>query len=286
MAKENKKSLIIWALVALVIGVVIGLLITNITATGQAERALALDSGKQEANLEEARRDLVIRNLQVSNILANTNYDSQINISSYLKANSGFYANELLVGNEGLRVKNIYPSDNENPSIQMQAGISAINMYADSQDGPKLNIKSHRLNLTGNHISLTNTQGDSAMTIDPTGDITINAPVKMPELTAVSPIVAVYYPGDTIQIENKTIEVMEIWDINGVVKMLLSGASVPSVIEYYTEGDIIFNQYLNANLKIELIDQNSVGIVTLPSGDYYVCINSSNELYKSLYPCN
>ena len=60
MAKENKKSLIIWALVALVIGVVIGLLITNITATGQAERALALDSGKQ-ANLEEARRDLVIK---------------------------------------------------------------------------------------------------------------------------------------------------------------------------------------------------------------------------------
>lgn len=40
MAKENKKSLIIWAAVALVIGVIIGLLITNITTTGKAKAAL------------------------------------------------------------------------------------------------------------------------------------------------------------------------------------------------------------------------------------------------------
>ncbi|MFA5745949.1 MAG: hypothetical protein WCX82_01420 [archaeon] len=37
MAKENKKSLIIWALVALVIGVILGLVITNLSTTGQAK---------------------------------------------------------------------------------------------------------------------------------------------------------------------------------------------------------------------------------------------------------
>ncbi|MFA5745948.1 MAG: hypothetical protein WCX82_01425 [archaeon] len=35
MAKENNKKLIIWALVALVIGVIIGLVITNLTTTGK-----------------------------------------------------------------------------------------------------------------------------------------------------------------------------------------------------------------------------------------------------------
>jgi len=36
MAKENNKKLIIWALVALVIGVIIGMLITNFVTTGNA----------------------------------------------------------------------------------------------------------------------------------------------------------------------------------------------------------------------------------------------------------
>lgn len=40
MAKENKSKLIIWALVALVIGVILGLVITNITTTGQAKSAI------------------------------------------------------------------------------------------------------------------------------------------------------------------------------------------------------------------------------------------------------
>ncbi len=40
MAKENKKSLIIWALVALVIGVILGLVLTNLTTTGQAKASL------------------------------------------------------------------------------------------------------------------------------------------------------------------------------------------------------------------------------------------------------
>lgn len=40
MAKENKSKLIIWALVALVIGVIIGLLITNIIITGNSSKTL------------------------------------------------------------------------------------------------------------------------------------------------------------------------------------------------------------------------------------------------------
>jgi len=47
MAKENKSKLIIWALVALVIGVILGLLITNITTTGKAKSAL------QEAQVQK-----------------------------------------------------------------------------------------------------------------------------------------------------------------------------------------------------------------------------------------
>jgi hypothetical protein len=39
MAKENKKSLIIWAAVALVIGVILGLVITNLSTTGNAKSA-------------------------------------------------------------------------------------------------------------------------------------------------------------------------------------------------------------------------------------------------------
>ena len=136
MAKEDKSKLIIWAVVALVIGVILGLVITNMTATGKAKSALGLDS-RQEANLQEARQDLVLRNLQVSNILANTAYDQQINVSSYLKANSGVYANELLVGNDGLRVKNIYSSDNDNPSINFLSGVKSqkgfyLGMYGSS----------------------------------------------------------------------------------------------------------------------------------------------------------
>ncbi len=47
MAKENKKSLIIWALVALVIGVVIGLILTSVVTTGKAKSAL------QEAQVQK-----------------------------------------------------------------------------------------------------------------------------------------------------------------------------------------------------------------------------------------
>lgn len=40
MKKENKKPLILWALVALVLGVILGLVITNLSTTGQAKSTL------------------------------------------------------------------------------------------------------------------------------------------------------------------------------------------------------------------------------------------------------
>lgn len=48
--KKDKKSLIIWATVALVIGVVIGLIITNLTTTGQAKLAIT-EKKFREANV-------------------------------------------------------------------------------------------------------------------------------------------------------------------------------------------------------------------------------------------
>ncbi len=294
MAKEktNNSKLIIWALVALVIGVVIGLVITNLTTTGQAKEIL---DAKTEANIVEARQDLVLNLLRVNRIenrngnpleMVSTGANGQININATqmpISIGGNFDLQALRTSIYG----DLSVGVNSTESIQMNTGISAINMYADSQDGPKMNLKSHRLNLTGNHISFTNTTGDSAMTINPTGDITINTPVKMPELTSVSPIVQVYEIGDTFTVENKTIEVAAIWDANGVVEMhLFDGNLLNPIVEFYEEGDIIFNRHLTTNLKIEIIDPNYVGIVILPSGDYYVCINSENELYKSLYPCN
>ena len=237
MAKENKKSLIIWALVALVIGVILGLVITNITTTGNAKEILG---ERAIENIQEDRIDLRANNLYINKIYRNTEnpQNASIGFGSNIKAETGFYWGKYENSTAFTVSPNTGSVDNGNSTITIKA------------------------------------------------PITIDASIKMIDLTSVSPVVAVYDVGDTISIENKTIEILEVWDMNNVAKMLLSGATVPSVIEYYTEGDIIFNQYLNANLKVEMIDQNSVGIVILPSGDFYVCINSENELYKSNYPCN
>lgn len=143
MTKENNSKLIIWAAVALVIGVILGILITNITTTGKAKSALGLDSGRQEANLQEARQDLVLNLLRVNTI---SNRENPLIITS---------TNDV--------------DFNVTNSIQMNSGISAINMYANSTEGPKMNLKSHRLSLTGNHIALVDTQGTTAISTDTDG---------------------------------------------------------------------------------------------------------------------
>lgn len=88
MAKENKKSLIIWAVVALVIGVILGLLITNITTTGQAKSAL-----------QEAPRVNVSTNSIYFVRTFNQNDATEFNNNGYyfIQYYSDFYSNKSAV---------------------------------------------------------------------------------------------------------------------------------------------------------------------------------------------
>ncbi len=117
MAKENKSKLIIWALVALVLGVILGLIITNITATGQAKSALGLDSGKQEANLQEARQDLVLNLLKVNRIddrLGGLRIDTQG--STRITAKNSINLEAGSSTDLGISVIGLEPGTIENPS--------------------------------------------------------------------------------------------------------------------------------------------------------------------------
>ena len=60
MAKENKSKLIIWAAVALVIGVIIGLLITNITTTGEAKSGLKSKTTTDDSGITDNQRNYVL----------------------------------------------------------------------------------------------------------------------------------------------------------------------------------------------------------------------------------
>lgn len=209
MAKENKSKLIIWATVALVIGVILGLLITNITTTGKAKSALASAPVRQEANLQEARQDLILNLLRVNTIesrgddlLINANTgmgrvylfgSGMANVSAPIVDISGPTAtsisnteNSILLGSDGLNifahnlkisnsnqtgyVEPIFIIDAENESIQMNAGGSIITQSVDSQIGPIMNLGSHWLSLTGNHIGIGNDQS-TAISINPEGEI-------------------------------------------------------------------------------------------------------------------
>lgn len=272
MKKENKKPLILWALVALVLGVILGLVITNITTTGKAKSALGLNSVTEEANLQEARRDLVLRNLQVSNILANTAYDQQINVSSYLKANSGVYANELLVGTDGLKVKNIYSSDNDNPSINFLSEVK-------SQKGFYLGMygTSNAFMVSPNTGSAGN--GNSEITIK--APITIGASTKFNQLiNDVEVAWGLFNVGDTITANTYLITVLDILDANNTAVLNFTKDDI-STDYYATEGDIILGL-----IEVGPIDSSFVQLRQILSGNAYACLTADGTLYRSYNPCN
>ncbi|MFA5745934.1 MAG: hypothetical protein WC932_03675 [archaeon] len=278
MAKENNKKLIIWALVALVVGVVIGLLLTSIVTTGNAatalgEKSATLDTKTTEDNVVESRTNLVLNLLKVNRI---ENRDEDL----LIHANSG--TERLMLW--GDTMTNIWA-----PSIDISGSTAVaistpVNFIGLGTDG--INIFAHNFMIANSE----QTQTNPIISLDlENSELVINASTtKFINVVSVSPIISEYSVGDTFTIENNTIEVAAIWDANGVVEMHLFDANmINPIVEFYGEGDIIFNQYLTASLKVENISQNVVGIVVLPTGNsYYACIGSDGTLFKSNYPCN
>ena len=251
MAKKEQKQLILWAVVALVLGVLIGVLMTNAVTAGKARSVLsAEEDSKQAANITEQRIDLTLDTLNVNTIR------NRVNPLIITSTNDVDF--------------------NVSDSIQMYAGISAINMYANSQDGPWLNIKSHRVALIGNHIALADTQGTTAISIDNEGAVKFpNIPVVNNENPG-----NIYTIGETIEIENHIIEIMNIWDANGAVQLQLStDANVTIATEIYTVGDVIFDNYLSANLVVSQFLPNAVVIIVPQTSNlYYACLEADGTL--------
>ena len=284
MAKENKKSLIIWATVALVVGVILGLLITNITTTGQAKSALGLDTERQEANLQEARLNLYLQNLNVSNILANTAYDSQINVSSYLKANSGFYANEALIGNNGLQTT--YLRTNNISKIEQDTGSIVVEDKMVFYDGLEVfnsPLMAGRYNQSTAFIVYPDQDptGDGTSTIAIKAPITIDAPTKFAELeNTTAEASALYSVGNNFMVGSYLIEVIDILDANNTV--ILKFTKDGQVSTYYSEeGDIILGL-----IEVGSMQENLVQLTIIPSGNAYACLDEFGNLFRSDTPCN
>lgn len=141
MAKKENRSLIIWALICLAVGLIMGLFLTTVVTTGKAMKALG-----ERANLEEARTNLTLDTLNVNKINNNTtaltiNSNPGINLysrdeigikthapgspteyrASYIKLNPGtnedptstmaLYADNLYIGFRLLSFANSYNSD-------------------------------------------------------------------------------------------------------------------------------------------------------------------------------
>lgn len=158
MAKENKKSLIIWAAVALVVGVILGLLITNITTTGQAKSALGLNSGRQESDIQEDRRDLVLNLLRVNRIENRGDNQLQLNSTNGILMNS-----QNTIGAES------------DTALKLNAGNSGIAMYSqESTNGANINISSKKVNIFSNggkteikSYLQTNNYSESSISLNP-----------------------------------------------------------------------------------------------------------------------
>ncbi len=175
MAKKEQSQLILWAVVALVLGVLIGVLMTNAVATGKAKSVLSVDEAK-EADLTEEGRDLILNLLKVNTIEsrgddlminANTGLgrvnmwgSGMANISAPIVDISGPVAtsisnteNSILLGSDGLNIfahnlkvsdsnqtgyiEPVFIIDAENESIQMNAD----NLLINHRDGePVLNM--------------------------------------------------------------------------------------------------------------------------------------------------
>jgi len=126
MKKENKKPLILWALVALVLGVILGLVITNLSTTGQAKSAVGLDSGRQESDIQEDRRDLRANNLYINKIYRNTEnpQNASIGFGSNIKSETGFYWGKYENSTAFTVSPNTGSVDNGNSEITIKAPLT------------------------------------------------------------------------------------------------------------------------------------------------------------------
>ncbi|HNW05679.1 MAG TPA: hypothetical protein PK655_02820 [archaeon] len=103
MAKKENRSLIIWALICLAVGLIMGLFLTTVVTTGKAMKALG-----ERANLEEARTNLTLDTLNVNTI------KNRENNQLLMQSTNGF-----MVDSQNSRIV-MYPSQTiDNMSMQI-----------------------------------------------------------------------------------------------------------------------------------------------------------------------
>lgn len=167
MAKKEQKQLILWAVVALVLGVLIGVLLTSAVTTGSAISVTSKNSKLQEEIIEE-RIDLRLNNLFVNSISNNsTSPNASIALNSHIKSYKG-----LVWGNyEGqtalLITENTNTANNGNSEIIIKApitiyqplkikeinGIIGEDITIDSRDGDLTNSRGG-LHLVGDWVEI------------------------------------------------------------------------------------------------------------------------------------
>lgn len=244
IAKKEGRSYIFWAAVCLVAGIVFGLLFTNVVTTGQAVKALNEKAvAKSTVNFEEARQNLTLDTLNVNTI------KNRINPLSIVSTNDVDF--------------------NVSNSIQMFAGNSAIKLISGTPTQSQINI--------GTEYTQVNLK-DSSMEIE------LSAPqVKFsglhqeetPETTS-----ALYSVGDTFIASTYIVEVIHIWDANGIVEMQLRKDSLSNTV-FYAEGDYIIPN----SVQVDSIDSNTVGVKFYPPTNAYLCIRQDGRIYRSFTPC-
>ena len=225
MAKKEQKQLILWAVVALVLGVLIGVLMTNAVTAGKA--ASALNSKDEAATLEEK---------EVTDItdITDTVEDRRDLVLNLLKVN---------------RIEN-------------------------RQDNPLIIASTHQINMGSeySHVNLND------LSID------IGAPqVRFSQLPMIEQPnqVVEYFIGDTFIANTYIVEVMNIWDANGIVEMQLRKEGSPPITHFYGEGDYIIPN----SIQVNSIDSNSVYVVFYPSNNAYLCIHQDGSIYRSSESC-
>ena len=250
MAKENKKKLIIWALVALVIGVMLGLFITTAVSTGKATAGLS-KATTDHSGLVEERRDLTVDNLNVNRI--NNIGNNQLEVHS---------TNEVLIDSQST-----IGLDSED-AIKLYSGGSQIALYNENAtDGPEISMGTEYA-----HINL----HDLSINIDAV-QVKFS---QLPQIEQTNQIVE-YFIGDTFIANTYIVEVMNIWDANGVVEMQLRKEGSPTITHFYGEGDYIIPN----SVQVSYIDSNSVIVIFYPSTNAYLCIDQDGSIYRSFEPC-
>jgi len=256
MAKENKNKLIIWASVALVIGIIIGLLIPNLTTMGQAKSALGLDPENNKIDFEEAGRDLVLNSLKVNTIYNRQNPTDGSNID--------MKSNEInLISNE-LKIFRPNFTDTTQPTVWI----------AEEDSQPKIGVSApvvftKNIELSGNDNLLI------ASEIVSNTELVLDAP-------------QVDISGDEKIQLNTAGSIINMYDsINGPI-MSLGSHWLNLTGNHIGIGN-------NQSTAISINPSGDIQLQNLSSGHYldyngletaYACLTADGTLFRSLTPCN